>query len=203
MESKTIGGKVNACSPAVLARRKQTVESAKSRSLSCCGRCTPEGTQSSGRTRENSLIQRGLEEIALENRGGQEGEQSLNCHLSSLLLFPPISLSLLCYGVISCKALLSRCGNFIFATNLQPPPLSPHSSRRLVLCPVTLHLCACPCSPLVSYPSRKFALNVQFHLHRPHPSNVSCPLSKRISLHREYIVRDVSSRINQLSDCVF
>jgi len=62
------------------------------------------------------------------------------CLSVSLFLFPSISLSLP-YGMISCKALLSRCGNFIFATNLQPP--SPYSSslassRRFVLCPVTL-----------------------------------------------------------------
>lgn len=81
----------------------------------------------------------------------------------SLPLFLSVSLSLPRYGVISCKALLSRCGNFIFATNLQPPPPSSHPSRPLVGSSSVLSLStfarararACPCPPLVSSPSRK------------------------------------------------
>lgn len=90
-----------------------------------------------------------------------------------------------------------------------PLPLTPHSSRPLVGSSSVLSLSnsararACPCSPvpLVSYPSRKFALNVQFHLHRPHPSTVSCPLPK----HRFTgdVGRDALFRINLPSDRIF
>lgn len=125
----------------------------------------------------------------MENRGGRGEEQSSNSlSLSPLFLppFPPILLFLSCYGVISCKALLSRCGNFIFTTNLQPPSLSPHSSCPLVDSSSVLSLSTSararvhPCSPLASSPSRKFTLNVQFHLRRSHPSTAFRPLPKRV-----------------------
>lgn len=76
------------------------------------------------------------------------------------------------YGVISCKALLSWWCNFIFATNLQPP-LS-ILSRPLVLSVLSLSLCIFARISLPPVPFGKFTLNAQFHLHRSHPSTMSC-----------------------------
>lgn len=61
---------------------EKTVGSAKSRSSSCCSKCTLGGTQSSGRTRENSLIQ-AWEESPWKTGGECRGGQSSNCHRPS------------------------------------------------------------------------------------------------------------------------
>lgn len=115
-------------------------------------------------------------------------------------LFPSISLSLPCYGVISCKALLSRCGNSIFATNLQPPSSTP---RRLVLCPVTLHLRV-----------RVFSLlSCLLSLSKVRPKRVvsftlSSSFDRVLSTHEAHrftenvVCRDALSGINQRSDCI-
>lgn len=61
---------------------------------------------------------------------------------------------------ISCKALLSRCGNFIFATNLQSL-LHPHLS-------LSYPSLAAP--PFPSIPSPRLELNTKFHLHDFRPT---------------------------------
>lgn len=87
-----------------------------------------------GRTGERGVA---LKDRTERGRGGGQRDPP-----AIALWLAPFFVSLLLpshHGVISCKALLSRCGNFIFATNLRPPlPRPLVSSRRLVLCPVTL-----------------------------------------------------------------
>lgn len=149
--SKTICGEVDVWSLLHLDLKKTNSWNREvARSSSCC---SLQQVYPPGNARKFTYLGR-WDELG-ETEGGWEG-QSPNCHhsshsglvllLSSLSLLLSILLFLPRYGVISCKALLSRCGNFIFAMNLHSP--SPCSSSILlstrplssVLCPVTLHL---------------------------------------------------------------
>ena len=88
-----------------------------------CIRCLPE---KKSEVWENSLIRRQRDYNGKgDGRRGAEGNRRCCRIVSPILLFRLRALSLslsLSPAAISCKALLSRCGNFIFATNLQPIP---------------------------------------------------------------------------------
>jgi len=160
LESKTIGGKINAYS-SILAPRKQTVEFAKSRSLSCCGRCTPGETQSSKRTRENSLIQRGVGrncfgktgENKEENRARTAIALSLSLSLSlSLFFFLPYSPCLAMAWFHAKRCFHGAVISFSQRTYNSPPLfLIPRVLSSTLSCHFSPS-CACPCLRLLLSP---------------------------------------------------
>lgn len=204
--SKTICGEVDVWSLLHLDLKKTNSWNREvARSSSCC---SLQQVYPPGNARKFTYLGR-WDELG-ETEGGWEG-QSPNCHhsshsglvllLSSLSLLLSILLFLPRYGVISCKALLSRCGNFIFAMNLHSP--SPCSSSILLSTrPLSsvLSLCTFACARVLSLspgssPFQKFTLNAQFHLHRPRPSTASypCPKSEHVASPRIHCANDVSS----------
>lgn len=201
LKSETICGKVDAWSPPWLEENRQL--NPPSRALPRVAVVVPPRERKApGERAKIHLFRRGevgrtkgeKESLWKDTERGQgrterkRERETPNCRRSPLL---PSH-----HGVISCKALLSRCGNFIFATNLRPPP-SPLSSfpSILVLCPVTLRLLLLTRAVLFSSlpgssPFLKFALNAQFHLHRfVHFRSTS------VSFHQECIALSWVSRL--------
>lgn len=125
----------------ILTRRKQL--NPRSRALRVVVGVPPGEQQSSGRERAKIHLfkeweggGRSRSKRHDERTWEEERERERETKLPSLRL---VLLSPSHHGVISCKALLSRCGNFIFATNLRPPlPRPLASSRRLVLSVLSL-----------------------------------------------------------------
>lgn len=112
-------------------------------------------------------------------RGEKRDEENRRCCRIVFPFFSSLSSAILSLPPISCKALLSRCGNFIFATNLQPLLLP----RLSLLFP-----------PLVKPPLSlsRVELSVHFHLHDLRPIGRHCVA--RGLMHPERSFHDVATR---------